>query len=594
MDNLLSNELLKSKNEKKISLAYFGETKCGKTTGIAALTNIPEQIIKLASGDNGRTKTTVQYHIVAQLEKNTIIIENIELFELNILGSYTGDVNKYNEQLKKNSILKKVFGLSELTEKDNVKEYVLDKVKQLENVPISLTKLKELMCSEKIDNFIRRLTVKVPAQDNIAKYLKMNNVDLFIRDTRGLLDIALQDNNGKNQTSKSLRELGLEDLDGIVFFCSNSYPNIIQDLYKDTFESVFKSVPVFLIDRVEMLFEIFKMNNQPTNYTNIKSLIDSIQNGEHPLCTNIETKFYPTFELMEHFDITRVDKQACTVSFKDTFFNQQKVEFLLPNCNSLTTLSIFDKNIENEFKDSEDFLFYQLMSVVSCIKMLNMICKLQDSMQLLLQGSVASDYLWNVYTSNNTIALLEKDFNLYDNSRGSTTYVRPQFDSITSARIKQDIDDVNIELLGSRGGITTLNNGKLRYPTTAVTAVTSRKWISMLISKIKVTSDLKKPNSNDLLFENLKGNIPAQGILLRNTLYSVLYKKFTDVDATIQYYLIIDRYKVVEGIKSRRKNKSTPYTSFTEAVQNVLEEFCNYSSKQTINKVSDVFKDNDN
>lgn len=590
MENDLLNETEIGKIVKTITLAYFGATKGGKTTGIATLTAIPDQIIELASGDDGRTRTTVQYHINSDNISEDIAIEQIELFKQNIIDSDRGDIAEYNAVVKKNKVLKCVLGLSELNVGVDVETYVLDKVKEFENKTIPLKELKQLMCTESIDKYIRRLTIKVPAQEDIAEYLRKNKIDLFIRDTRGLLDIALSDNKVEEQSVRSLRELGLENLDGVVFFCSDSYSNIIQDLYKDTFENVFKSVPVFLVDRVDTMFEIFKMNGQPVNINNISSLITQIQDGTHPIYSNIESKFYPTFKLMNYFDITIINTPAHKVSFKDTYFNPKKVEFLFPYCSTLTDLSIFQNIKIKTLVSGEEFLFYQMVSVVSCLRMIDMICNLQVNMQILLKNSIASKYLMDI--CNNSMDSLEKDFNFYDCPRSNTIYVRPQFDAVTKDKIIEDIEDSSIELLGKRGGITTTDKetGKLKYPTTAVSAVTARIWISKLISCIDLDEDLKEAESNRLLFPDLKGDVAAQSKLLRKALYSILYKKFTDDNASIQYYLIVDRHIAVNGINTRRNKQNTAYSAFAEVVQNVVHEFCECVKEKNLDDISDVIK----
>ncbi|WP_238653912.1 hypothetical protein [Paenibacillus piscarius] len=595
MVNVLTNDAVLKVLARRIVLAYFGGTKGGKTTGIAALTKIPDVIIDLASGDDGRTKTTVQYHIVSNEQLSDILVEDIEIFEQNIVGSITGDIQKYNEQLKKEPVLKKVLGLEPLAEGDDVRKYVSGHMKQFKGTTPSIEKLKLLMCSENIDRYIRRITLAVPAHSDVADYIIKNRIDLFIRDTRGLLDIALDSNNGKEQSPRTLRELGLEGLDGIVFFCAESYPNIIQELYHDTFKSVFQSVPVFLIARDNMMFKIFNMNSQPTNYENVESLIDNIQQGRNTFYTDIEEQYFlNTFALMEKFDITSFDSVVRSYRFKDTFFNQQKVEFLLPSCASLKSLSVskLHSSMSNgNISTQPDFIFYQTIAVVSCIKMLKMICHLQEGMSSILKSGLASDCLWNVCLEPVNMNSLEKDFSRYDNyhtSYDATSYVKPQFTTISKGRIEQDIDDETVELLGSRGGITTTNNGKLRYPTTAVTAVTSRQWISKLISSITIKGNLTNPITNEELFPDLQGNMKAQETLLQKALYYILYKRYTDVNATIQYYLLVDRNKVVDGILRRRNARNTSFTSFIEVIRNVVEDFCD--DVRTSYDISEVYR----
>ncbi len=83
--------------------------------------------------------------------------------------------------------------------------------------------VKKLMCSESIDRFVKKITLRVPAEKSLALFLEKKNIDLRVRDTRGLLDLVLKEDL-KAQTYKSLSELGLDGLDGVIFFCSDSYP----------------------------------------------------------------------------------------------------------------------------------------------------------------------------------------------------------------------------------------------------------------------------------------------------------------------------------------------------------------------------------
>ena len=96
MDNYLPTEV----EIRRIVLAYFGGTKGGKTTGIAALTKIPDVIIDLASGDDGRTKTTVQYHIVPD-EELSEISEEEELLILRNTFFYINKVSLFDENVIK-------------------------------------------------------------------------------------------------------------------------------------------------------------------------------------------------------------------------------------------------------------------------------------------------------------------------------------------------------------------------------------------------------------------------------------------------------------------------------------------------------------
>ena len=302
MNNSLNNS---STSAKTITLANMGTTKCGKTTSIAVLTNVPQLIINLASGDDGRTKTTVEYHIVQETECNGIFIEDVDLFEQNIMGSVDGNLEKYNVQIKKYKVLSDVLKLTTLDEGQNVKEYIKKQIESLKGEPANEKLLKKLMCSETIDTFVRKLILRVPAKLELALFLKDQHIDLRIRDTRGLLDVVLNDDI-KAQTSKSLSELGLDNLDGIVFFCSDEYPNIVAELYKDTLKSVFEALPVFLVhNRTDFMFEMFSMNDQKPILDNVQSMVESVQCGNHQIFKPESTaaKSNSTFRLLEKLKI---------------------------------------------------------------------------------------------------------------------------------------------------------------------------------------------------------------------------------------------------------------------------------------------------
>ncbi len=577
-DNLVVSDI--EQESKKMILGYVGGTKGGKTTGIASLTSIPDQIIKVSSGDSGRTKTTVEYHFTSWSKSKSIIIENIDIFEQNILGANNGDVKKYNEQLKNNSVLTNVLGLHSIEEGENVHQYILNTINLLQNTTVNLESIKKLLCTEGIDKYIRRITLAVPAQEDIKTYINSNNIELYIRDTRGLLDIALEDNaQNKRQSISNLKDLGLEGLDGIVFFCSETYPNIIQDLYYDTFKSVFQSVPVFLMARDNMLFKIFSINNQVTNYQNVDNFIDSIQKRTNILYTEIEEQYFlNTFDLMQRFEITVYDEVTKQYSFKDTYFNQEMVEFIVPSCASLKKLSVDkDFNPEECIKE-DDFVFYQTISVVSCIKMITMIKHLQTGMIKILKSGLASNLIWKKSNDPVSIKSLQEDYSKYDNyhtSYAASKFVKPQFTTLMKKDIEEGIGDSSVELLGKRGGITTMNNGKLRYPITAVTAVTARQWISHLIDKIEITGNLIEKTTNKELFPDLHDDVKAQNALVQKALYCALYKYYTDVDATIQSYLIVERYKVVKEIGNiRDKGITANSISFIDVIRNIIKDYC--------------------
>lgn len=280
MNQLLSENNISAKESteelQKITLAIIGTTKSGKTTSIAMLTNVSDRILKIASDEKyGRTGTTVEYHIVPQAENDCIRIEHLDCFVQNIMGSADGNVDKYNEQVKKHKILSDVFKLSQLSKDstvDEVRKYITQQMEGLINQPASDELLKALMCSQNIDNFVRKIVLSVPANPLLDAFLNEKKIDLRIRDTKGLLDIDMNQD-PKSQTSKSLYDLGLDGLNGVIFFVIKSYPNCVQDLYRDTITSVLKSVPIFLVNnQTDFMFESCKVFFASTFWTKLQNI----------------------------------------------------------------------------------------------------------------------------------------------------------------------------------------------------------------------------------------------------------------------------------------------------------------------------------
>lgn len=567
MNNSLN---ISSISAKTITLANIGTTKCGKTTSIAALTNVPEIIINLASGDDGRTKTTVEYHIVQNTEDNGIFIEDIDLFEQNIMGSVDGNLEKYNLQIKKYKVLTDVLKLTTLDERQNVKEHIKEQIESLKGEPASEQLLKKLMCSETIDTFVRKLILRVPANPTLTLFLKDQNIDLRIRDTRGLLDIVLN-NDLKSQTSKSLSELGLDNLDGIVFFCSDTYPNIVTELYKDVLKSVFESLPVFLVhNRTDFMFEMFNLNGQKATVDNVRHMIENIQEEKHPVFSPeaVAVKSKSTFKLLDQLDIGEFYKDKSDKKkfrFNDSYFTNEKIQFLLPSCTSFS-------EDENNFLEELDFEFYTLTVNASFEKMLNMISALQEGMELIFEANIAKNI---IITENNArIQELKNDFSRYDNpyvGYGATSFTKPQLQYLSCSDINNDITNpsLNGSRIGPRGGITTMNNGKLRYATTAVVAVTARRWITYLISKISLENPLVDSNENPI-FDGTVTTLEIQQNLLRKALFNKLYKNYTDTEATIQYYLLVNRNYVVDAINNTCKQDNSIDAVVTDIVNNFI------------------------
>lgn len=558
-----------------LTFAYFGMTKSGKTTSIAVMTAYPEKIIAISSGDDNRTKVTVQYHLVVDGGED-IVVEDIEFHIQSIVGSLGGNKENFNKELEHNKILKDILNLKKVETDENLRKNVRHQLDELKK-NLGQEDIKRLINTEGIDKYVKKVTLRVKANEEVANFIKEKNLDFYIRDTRGLLDIALEDDTNKTKkisNVQSLSDLGLDGINGVVFFCSENYPNIISSIYEDTFNNVFQSVPFFLAARDHSMMKLFRSNGQPENLDNVSEMIRSIQRGDNPYYRDVEDEYFvETLMLLEKFKVVEKNAKG-DYEFKDQYFKQAETEFITAECTSLKKLARGAINLEDLSKD-KDFKFYQYTMTVALKQMASMVLKLHDSINEVVTSGVA------VSTFNQGVSAyiseLTKDLQKYDNyhtSSQATEIVKPQLTTLRKVDLQSNLASNKVDILGTYGGITTLQNGRLRYASTAVAAVASRKSIKRLIEKIKLTDDLKDANGK-VLISSLEGNYKKQEALLKKALLYILYNHFTDTDATVQGYLISNRYKVKEAIKTIRTNNVSPTNAVEECVQDVINSFCN-------------------
>lgn len=545
---------------KKIILGYLGVTKHSKTTTIATLTDIPEKLLNLSIDTELRTKATVEYHIVSY-NLNEIFIEKIDVIEQNIIGN--GDIEKYNNLIEKDHfILKNTFNLEKVSEKIKLREYVSGKLKLLNDTTISLEKLKELLSTENLDNYIRKITLKVSANNKIKDYLQEKNIDLFIRDTRGLLDFETDERNIKTDTTKSLKDLGLDGLSGLVFFGSEDYPKIVESLYGGIIKSLFNSIPVFIVkSKIKSIFNKFINDDESNYYDKIPNIIDIVQK-ENPDWE--EEYFDGTLQLLESFKVTYLDHND-KYKIRGNLFEDKKIKLMLPYCKQLNKSS----DINFILKDKM-FKLFKNMATYYCIETIEMINFLEE----LFRDTVKKGSELLIETSFCRLDELLNDFKKFDNhynSHKAPKYFKPQFEQLSKNYILEEIDNKNTPILGPYGGITYKTNGKFSYPLTIVMAVTSKKWLDSVISEIELNKEKYTiPNENykyDTYFK-------AESIeLIKKSLSNSLYKRYTDNEQTIAGHLLIDRKRVKNAIEERRKN-ITETPSYLDVIIRIVNDFC--------------------
>lgn len=567
----------------KIIFAFLGMTKSGKTTAIAALTKNPEHIIQLSLGDDCRTKVTVEYHFATK-HLPGILVENIEFFKQSIMMSADGtNKQRFNEEIEKNKIFKDILKLEKVLDNESLLNCI---DQQLDNLKKNLNneEIKSLINTEGIDKYIKKIVFQVSANDEFANYLKLKGIDLYIRDTRGLLDIMLEEVDGEKRISnlRPLNELGLDKINGAVFFCSENYPGVVATIYKDTFNSVFQSVPFFLIARDSSMIKLFRKKNQEESIENVLSMIQGIQNNTDEDYDDAEAEYFlSTLALLEGFSIVKKNNNL-EYQFKDLYFKQSETEFLTSSSSSLKRAAM-TKDITAAI-ESLDFRFYKLTVTASIEQMTDKICELYQSVIKIVKSGKASNILMKNYQS--IINELQYDLQKY-NVPHATEIVRPQLASIDKNTLENNLVDKSYDILGKYDGITTLNKGKLKYASTAVIAVTGRRCLTKLIEKINLNDDLVDADGN-LLVKNLSGRFEKQEALLKKVLYYILYHNFTDNNASIQYYLIVNRKEAKDSIEEIRSVGINSKDAVSESISNIIKKFSLLI--QDIDNIDNLFK----
>lgn len=573
----------------QLIFAYIGMTKSGKTTSMATFSENPGQMIDLSSGSkDGRTKVVVEYHFVTD-EPNGIQIENIEYNYQAIMCSPDGqNVDKYNEELAENKILKGVLKLHPVAESEGLKENITRQLETLKGTK-NTEDIKKLINTEGIDKYIKRITLRVKANEEVRTLLLEKDIDLYIRDTRGLLDIALEDNTDgtkKLVNVQSLKDLGLDGINGVTFFCNESYPEMISTIYEDTFKNVFQSVPFFLVARDHSMMKLFRSNQQPETFENISSMLENIQNKVAEAYQNVEEEYFiESLALLEKFSVVEKNNVG-GYALKNTYFKQSQLEFLTSECTTLKKYSHGAIKLE-DIPSDKDFKFYKKTMLFGLKKMVEKVLELHEGIDKLISSGCAVNIIRKEIPE--CMDELIEDFSRYDKpwqAYDASQIVKPQLKDLTQKKLQEKLVDKEEAILGKYKGISTLQNGKLKYPATAVSAVTSRRCIYNLIFKITLDNDLLDKNGEQL-FPSIAGDYERQTALLKKILLYTFYQYFTDADVTIKTYLILNRTMVKNAIEQIRVNNVQVQEAFESCIYYILNDFC--KELQNISSLSEIF-----
>lgn len=485
---------------KELNIALIGLSKSGKTSFINSLAYDPSWLLELHSDDGARTKLTVDYEFVPYGEIKEPTVASVSW-------------NKMNDGSK-------LFQPGKLT----------------------MEQAMALINTEGIDQYIRTLRIQIPANSTFTTLLLKEDLIIHIRDTKGLLDFAVEevDEIAKVHTP-SFEEAGLDNLDGVIFIGNSLFPNSVAKIYKRLLSRVLDSVPVFLVCRDLALTETVQSTEEAYK------VISQKREGLY-----MDQRFWEAWNFLRNLGVA--ERKNGRYEFTVKFLPSKDVEYVIPECEYLTLrkMKMEERLEENPVKNTsyENYRHFTTCVVADVTKKL---LDYYNDVYKLLGKKLASDlqsrkneFLWSV----------KSDFSKYGIGM-RTRYARPQLRDQTYVSLSRKILGKDQMLLGPKNGISTLRNGHLEYESVAVVGVTleraMRAWIIDMARWGELPSGLDK-------------------ILLY-----VLQKKFIDRAAMICDYPCLDRFLIRDVIlEARRQNSGdeVPKEAMSICAEILLNKFC--------------------
>ena len=545
-----------------IRIGFLGASKLGKTTIIALLAArlAKIQLIAMALGDSGRTKITTEYRFrkdwygddTKSAEVTFIRVDRwgITNFMRGLNGERQLDEFTESDIRFVTNHLFRILDITDYKDADPV-AYLSTRMDKgwsedliLTN-PISLDDLRKLLNYGKIDKFIKRIEVSVPPAFESSK-------DVVIRDTRGLLDIEVDLDKGVINTDFSPSNLGLENLDAIVFVCSENYEAGAEVLYKKLLSELMNGLPIFFIkNRYDNLFEYYE-DNRPDD--DIKDYISDIQSGKIKNFKRFDSKFKETYKFLENFGITVQDDDKTWHLVDNYFEDESTIKFAVPMCESILDLST-DSDINK--KDVDDVQSYvesiiEESDVKFCsgmvLGMFEMIFNKLDnffaSVHKLFSSGEAKNIVANALSALGSI--VDSGINSYVANNGNMFVPRVMgwSQAIVVARIN---DSTNYDVLGPKDGITTRDGNCYSYGPTLALAVACKRCLGKAVSSINISDHIKDDNGNNI-FPDM--SVVMENRMFRKGLWYLIYNRMIDTDATFRGESFVNRFEIRNDIEN--------------------------------------------
>lgn len=522
---------------RKLSFAAMGENKLNSVTFIESLAN-PEA--HLGYAELCSTKVPVYYHFSADSCKE-IVLEQIR-HKLQAKSAA-----ELNQLIRENPALSTKLGLEpvdESMEREQLAKYVDDQFKKLEG----LTDWKRILSTLSdpiLAQYLTSVTLRVPACDPLAAYMRKNNCEIEIR---GLMEPA----EGKVER---LSDAHLDGLDGILLLSGGNYPRWKQFLQESMVRTVLGAVPCFLVGQSDAFFDYYLDQGSPA----LSEFQLPEQYSELGISDRkIRTLFYATHQLlagdgsgtdglqvMERCEDPTTKKRL--YRFKNFIAPMEKMQLLVSELSADVWMALQDGGELGE-EERAEWLVYQHSTVQALCSAAGTLLDYQKMISDLAHGN----FIW--------CALKPEVDNwqqwLIDQSENDRFLKKV---SIVGARsyslfyLNEAIHKANGEFLGKYGGITTLKREKdgngWRYAPAMIGAAGAYQLMLRLANLCDEEGNPLELSENDETYFEEKG-IPQDRIrdywsqILRFALYQV-----TDTGASANGRPILDRYLMKEALQ---------------------------------------------
>lgn len=516
---------------KKIILLLIGMTRAGKTSKISALSKVPKLISKVCISANATTPVTTDWEISTMA--TGVKLMKIELNPKMVYkGIYSRVVEKYNESIDETPFLTDILGLQKINPDANIldpKAYVDDRLEEfVDNATFDT--IERLMRNKSAGEYIRRMTIEVPASDAFADELKKYQLEsVVLRDTRGIMDVRPEEL--EKMPTKSMYDLGLDNVDAVLLMCSSStFPVQAGEWYKKLYSDCFKSVPVFLEARHDSLWDMFQLYSEFSPMTE-EEYLQKARRGEIKGFDKIQTThFSHGLDLLEKYDAV-IKLYNGRSTFKYNVFPMEDCFYLTPLVSTLSNVSS-NTQINDEIFDNDEYRFFQNASISN---MRNMLGLIKEHLDIL-----------NVINNTHAIDKLMLDsIKVYLAKYYVPMY--PHYSKISRQEVCRNIMTTT-DFLGPRHGITTQDHGRPKFLAAATAAATSYSLMGYLANSFSLPER----------FEDIDGKEIAPHIVkydkerLMRMYLNKKVRNSADIYAYFRDYTITDRNIVVDAMVRAR------------------------------------------